>query len=173
MWKDLNSRVEDISKSKVVNHLINNKGQAFVDDSKSIDPRELDDLYAPQSLFTPLIADSSQLAVVCTASYGKNMVVEGPPGTGKSQTITNMIAHFLASGKTVLFVAEKMAALEVVHKRLSSLGLAEFCLELRSSKAKKSEIAKEFVHTLNIARSHLQSDWEKEAEKLSVLRNQL
>lgn len=173
MWKDLNSRVEDISKSRVVNHLINNKGEAFVDASKLIDPRLLDDLYGPQSLFTPLIADSSQLAVVCTASHGKNMVVEGPPGTGKSQTITNMIAHFLASGKTVLFVAEKMAALEVVHKRLSSLGLAEFCLELHSSKAKKSEIAKEFVHTLNIAHSHLQSDWESEAEKLSALRNQL
>jgi very-short-patch-repair endonuclease len=173
MWKDLNSRVEDLSQSRVVNHLINNKGLAFVDDSKSVDPRELDDLYSPQSLFTPLIADSSQLAVVCTASHGKNMVVEGPPGTGKSQTITNMIAHFLASGKTVLFVAEKMAALEVVHKRLSSLGLAEFCLELHSSKAKKSEIAKEFVRTLNIAHSHLQSDWEKEAEKLSALRNQL
>lgn len=173
MWKDLNSRIDDLSQSRVVSHLINNKGQAFVDHAKSVDPKDLDDLYAPQTLFTPLIADSSQLAVVCTASNLKNMVVEGPPGTGKSQTITNMIAHFLASGKTVLFVAEKMAALEVVHKRLSSLGLAEFCLELHSSKAKKSEIAKEFVRTLNIAHEHLQSDWEKEAEKLSTLRNHL
>lgn len=173
MWKDLDSRAEDLAKSKVVNHLINNKSQAFVDDSKSIDPRELDDHYPPHSLFTPLISDSSQLAVVCTASNGKNMVVEGPPGTGKSQTITNMIAHFLASGKTVLFVAEKMAALEVVHKRLTSLGLAEFCLELHSSKAKKSEIAKEFVHTLDITHSNLQSDWQIEAEKLGNLRSKL
>jgi len=173
MWKDLNSRVEDLSQSQVVNHLINNAGQAFVDDLKSVNPRELDDLYSPQSLFTPLISDSSQLAVVCTAALGKNMIVEGPPGTGKSQTITNMIAHFLASGKTVLFVAEKMAALEVVHKRLSSLGLADFCLELHSSKAKKSEIAKEFIRTLTTAHGRLQSDWDKEAEKLGTIRNQL
>lgn len=173
MWKDLNNRADDLSLSRVVNHLINNKGQAFFDDAKAVNPKELDDLYSPKSLFTPLIADSSQLSVVCTASNGKNIVVEGPPGTGKSQTITNMIAHFLASGKTVLFVAEKMAALEVVHKRLSSLGLAEFCLELHSSKAKKSEIAKEFVNTLNIAQGHSQSDWEAEAEKLSTLRSQL
>jgi very-short-patch-repair endonuclease len=173
MWKDLSARVDDLSQSRVVNHLINNTGQPFIDESNSVNPRELDDLYSPQSLFTPLISDSSQLAVVCTASLGKNIVVEGPPGTGKSQTITNMIAHYLASGKTVLFVAEKMTALEVVHKRLSDLGLAEFCLELHSSKAKKSQIAKEFVNTLNITHSQLQSDWEKEAEKLSVLRNQL
>lgn len=173
MWKDLNSRVEDMSRSKVVNHLINNKGQAFLDDAESVDPKDLDELYAPNQLYTPLISDSSQLAVVCTASNGKNMVVEGPPGTGKSQTITNMIAHYLASGKTVLFVAEKMTALEVVHKRLSSLGLAEFCLELHSSKAKKAEIAKAFVNTLNIAHTRTQSDWENEAEKLSISRNQL
>lgn len=173
MWKDLDSRVEDLSQSRVVRHLIDGKGQAFADESRSVSPRELDDLYSPQSLFTPLISDSSQLAVVCTAAHGKNMVVEGPPGTGKSQTIANMIAHFLASGKTVLFVAEKMAALEVVHKRLSSLGLAEFCLELHSAKSKKAEIAKEFVHTLNIAQGDVRSDWEREAERLSALRNQL
>ncbi|MBR7780444.1 DUF4011 domain-containing protein [Undibacterium rugosum] len=173
MWKDLNNRVNDLSQSRVVNHLINYKGQAFSDDAKAVDPKELDDLYTPNSLFTPLIADSSQLAVVCTASNAKNIVVEGPPGTGKSQTITNMIAHFLASGKTVLFVAEKMAALEVVHKRLSSLGLAEFCLELHSSKAKKSEISKEFVNTLNISHADVHSDWAIEAEKLGVLRSQL
>ena len=113
MWKDLNTRVDDLSRSKVVNHLINNTGQPFVDEAKTVDARELDDLYSPQSLFTPLISDSSQLAVVCTASLGKNMVVKGAPGTGKSQTITNTIAHFLASGKPKMFVAEKMAALEV------------------------------------------------------------
>ncbi|PRC90729.1 DUF4011 domain-containing protein [Solimicrobium silvestre] len=173
MWKDLTSRVDDLSKSQIVNHLINNTGQAFIDGAKSISPSDLDTLYSPQSLFTPLIADSSQLAVVCTATNGKNIVVEGPPGTGKSQTITNMISHYLANDKTVLFVAEKMAALEVVHKRLTSLGLADFCLELHSSKAKKSEIAKEFVQTLNISQHNLQSDWLKEAEKLSVIRNQL
>jgi hypothetical protein len=77
MWKDLNNRADDLSLSRVVNHLINNKGQAFFDDAKAVNPKELDDLYSPKSLFTPLIADSSQLSVVCTASNGKNIVVEG------------------------------------------------------------------------------------------------
>lgn len=173
MWKDLDNRVAELARSPIVNHLINHKGQAFIDEAKTVQPHELDDLYTPNSLFTPLIADSSQLSVVCTAAEGKNIVVEGPPGTGKSQTITNMIAHFLANGKTVLFVAEKMAALDVVSKRLNDLGLSEFCLELHSAKAKKSEISKSIVQTLGFANSRLQSNWDNEAEKLAVLRNQL
>ena len=173
MWKDLNSRVDELSKSAIVNHLINHQKESFFDGIQTIDAKELDELYAPQSLFTPLISDSSQLAVVCTAAQGKNIVVEGPPGTGKSQTITNMIAHFLAMGKTVLFVAEKMAALDVVHKRLSALGLAEFCLELHSSKAKKAEVAKDIVQTLNVAHQNTSLNWEQEAEKLASARNNL
>jgi len=88
-------------------------------------------------------ADSSQLAVIREAKAGKNLVVEGPPGTGKSQTIANMIAEMLASGKTVLFVSEKMAALEVVKRRLDSAGLSRFCLELHSQTAKKVEFIRE------------------------------
>ncbi len=88
-------------------------------------------------------ADSSQLAVIREAKAGKNLVVEGPPGTGKSQTIANMISEMLASGKTVLFVSEKMAALEVVKRRLDSAGLSRFCLELHSQTAKKVEFIRE------------------------------
>ena len=76
-----------------------------------------------QDLFTPMLSDSSQLRAICVVGEGTNLVLEGPPGTGKSQTITNLIVHLLATGKTVLFVSEKMAALDVVHRRLSSLGL--------------------------------------------------
>src|SRR5690606_9080393 len=84
----------------------------------------------------PLIddADSSQHSALVDAVSGKSLVIEGPPGTGKSQTITNLIAAALAQGKRVLFVAEKMAALEVVKKRLDRAGLGEFCLELHSHK---------------------------------------
>ena len=77
------------------------------------------------------------------AKAGKNLVVEGPPGTGKSQTIANMIAEMLSAGKTVLFVSEKMAALEVVKRRLDSAGLSRFCLELHSQTAKKVEFIRE------------------------------
>lgn len=89
----------------------------------------------------PLVtdADSSQLEVIRSVLAGQSLVIEGPPGTGKSQTITNIIAAAMGLGKSVLFVAEKMAALNVVQKRLADAGLAPFCLELHSTKAGRSE----------------------------------
>ncbi|MDD3056600.1 MAG: DUF4011 domain-containing protein [Aliarcobacter sp.] len=90
----------------------------------------------------PLVmnADSSQHSAIVDVLNGKNIVIEGPPGTGKSQTISNLIATLLAEGKSVLFVSEKLAALEVVYKRLDSIGLSDFCLELHSNKSQKSKI---------------------------------
>ncbi len=79
-------------------------------------------------------ADSSQCETLEVALSGRDLVIQGPPGTGKSQTITNLIAAALAGKKTVLFVAEKLAALEVVRRRLRELGLGDFCLELHSHK---------------------------------------
>ena len=77
------------------------------------------------------------MAAVASALTGRSFVLQGPPGTGKSQTITNLIAAELARGKTVLFVAKKMAALEVVKRRLNGVGLGDFCLELHSHKSNK------------------------------------
>jgi very-short-patch-repair endonuclease len=85
-------------------------------------------------------ADSSQHSALIHALRGKNLVIEGPPGTGKSQTITNLIAAVLAQGKTVLFVSEKLAALEVVRNRLDEVGLGIFCLELHSHKTRKGAL---------------------------------
>jgi predicted ATP-dependent serine protease len=84
-------------------------------------------------------ADSSQFAAIADVMDGKNLAIKGPPGTGKSQTITNILAAALAKRMKVLFVAEKMAALEVVKKRLDEAGLGEFCLELHSTKARKQD----------------------------------
>jgi len=91
----------------------------------------------------PLIddADSSQHSALVDVMRGEDLVIEGPPGTGKSQTITNMISAAMAQGKKVLFVAEKRAALEVVKNRLTRAGLGEFCLELHSHKSQKSTVA--------------------------------
>ena len=89
----------------------------------------------------PLIfdADSSQHSAIIDVLSGKNMVVNGPPGTGKSQTITNIIAAALSKGKKVLFVSEKLVALEVVRRRLNQAGLGHFCLELHSHKTQKKK----------------------------------
>ena len=80
-------------------------------------------------------ADASQHSALIDAMKGHNLVIHGPPGTGKSQTIANIIANALAMDKTVLFVAEKQAALDVVKRRLERADLGEFCLELHSEKA--------------------------------------
>lgn len=173
MWKDLQDRYKQLQENAVVSHLINHPGKAFADNEIGFEPRTLDDSHRPQDLFAPLLCDSSQLRAICVASNDKNLVIEGPPGTGKSQTITNLIAHLLATGKTVLFVSEKMAALEVVHRRLNALGLGAFCLELHSSKAKKADVLKQLGTALDAAGSRTVRDWEMEAERLLSLRSDL
>ncbi len=100
----------------------------------------------------PLVydADSSQhSALVDVLLLKRNLVIHGPPGTGKSQTITNLIAACLASGKSVLFVAEKLAALEVVKRRLEHVGLAPFVLELHSTKTSKKQVLDELNERLD------------------------
>ena len=87
-----------------------------------------------------LDADSSQAVAVEEIKRGRNLVIQGPPGTGKSQTIANMIAAAVKAGKSVLFVAEKMAALEVVRRRMHNIGLGDMCLELHSNKANKRTV---------------------------------
>ena len=120
-----------------------------------------------------MLCDSSQLKAICAVDAGRDLVLEGPPGTGKSQTITNLIAHSLAKGKTVLFVSEKMAALEVVHRRLSSIGLGPFCLELHSSKARKTDVLQQLGQSLAISAQRTADDWVREAERLAQLRQSL
>ncbi len=93
-------------------------------------------------------ADSSQIAVVEDVKAGKDLVVEGPPGTGKSQTIANTIAELLAQGKSVLFVSEKMAALQVVKSRLDNAGLGELCLEVHSHQTRKKAVLEELEKAL-------------------------
>ena len=94
-------------------------------------------------------ADSSQIAVIEDIKAGKNIVVEGPLGTGKSQTITNIIAELLVQGKSVLFVSEKMEALKVVKNRIDNAGLGDLCLEIHSEKTKKKEVLDELKRTLD------------------------
>lgn len=112
----------------------------------------LDTLLAPGDLGHVLDADSSQTAVIKMAADGRSMVVQGPPGTGKSQAIANLIAAAARQGKSILFVAEKMAALQVVHERLRLAGLEALCLELHSHKANKKAVLEELKRTLELGR---------------------
>lgn len=102
-------------------------------------------------------ADSSQIEAIEMAKTGKSFVLQGPPGTGKSQTITNIIAECLGDGKKVLFVSEKLAALNVVYDKLKQAGLAEFCLQLHSHKANKKDVIADICHTLRTGKSAVSS----------------
>ncbi|WP_255573824.1 DUF3320 domain-containing protein [Erythrobacter sp. SCSIO 43205] len=112
---------------------------------------QLDEALPPQEIFHVVDADSSQAKVIEEVRKGRNLVVQGPPGTGKSQTITNIIATAAREGKTVLFVAEKMAALSVVHDRLVKTGLSDICLELHSKASNKKAVLAELGRTLSAA----------------------
>ncbi len=172
MWNDLRNRSEDIAKNKVVASLISGKME-WQPTELTIPPEELDDRLMPTDIAVPASADSSQLTAVCAASAGQSFVLHGPPGTGKSQTITNMIANALSHGKSVLFVAEKMAALSVVQSRLEKIGLGPFCLELHSNKAQKRAVLSQLERALNVGKIKSPEDYSATAQKLFEQRSDL
>lgn len=173
MWRDLEVRADDLQKNAIVRHLIHTPSEAYPDDGVFPDPDRLDETHSPEVTFCPLSSDSSQLAAVHASAAGKSFVLHGPPGTGKSQTITNIIAHNLALGKTVLFVSEKRAALEVVHRRLTESGLGPFCLELHSNKSHKKGVLSQLEQALDAHVSHSAEEWLREAQKLETTRKEL
>jgi hypothetical protein len=116
-------------------------------------------------------ADSSQTRVIETVRVGRNLVVQGSPGTGKSQTITNIIAAAVHDGQTVLFVAEKMATINVVYDRLDKVGLDDICLELHSRDANKRLVAERLGRTLQAAA--VSSAMDETAGQLNAAREHL
>lgn len=117
-------------------------GEALLHEDAPIDP-----LISPADMLHILDADSSQTLAIHEVRNGRNLVIQGPPGTGKSQTIANLIASAVADGRTVLFVAEKMAALEVVKRRLDVTGVGAACLELHSHRANKRAVLEDLRRT--------------------------
>lgn len=124
-------------------------------------------------LHTVVDADSSQLNAIAMARSGKSFVLQGPPGTGKSQTITNIIADCIYNGRKVLFVSEKLAALNVVYDKLKAAGLSDFCLELHSHKSSKKAVIDELCRTLRADRYRLSDRADKELEAKSAAQRQL
>ena len=173
MWKDLVDRTDDLRSSPVVKHLLDTPRDPYKSGQSFTQPSDLDSNRSPGELFLPLPADSSQVAAVVASGEGKDFVIIGPPGTGKSQTISNMIAHNLALGRKVLFVSEKQAALNVVYKRLKEIGLGPFCLELHSNKARKLEVLGQFKEAWETSGTQAQIVWQEETTRLENLRDSL
>ncbi|GAB2490516.1 DUF3320 domain-containing protein [Comamonas humi] len=173
MWKDLAERSEQLRENPVVRHLLDTPRDAYPTGTPFPQVRELDQHFDPKQVFCPLPADSSQLSAVLAASQGKDFVLIGPPGTGKSQTIANLIAQSLAQGRRVLFVSEKIAALDVVYRRLREIGLGEFCLELHSSKARKLDVLAQLQSAWSSSGQADAEQWRAEADKLKSLRDAL
>ena len=164
MWNDIHNHSEMLQRNDIVRSLI----KGAVDWDCTI-PEGVD----TDEAYLPITADASQLRAINMAANGVSFVLHGPPGTGKSQTITAMIANVLTKGKTVLFVAEKMAALEVVQKRLEALGIGDFCLELHSNKATKKAVLDQLRKNLELGVYGLKTDYNEKIEDIRKMRTDI
>ncbi|MDO0912835.1 DUF3320 domain-containing protein [Streptomyces sp. DT2A-34] len=151
MYQDLQQNEERILAHPLVRAVGLGPDAGLPDDLIAFEPPELDridEIQLPER--TPLVldADSSQRQCIAAALEGRSFVMSGPPGTGKSQTITNMIAALMHAGRSILFVSEKAAALDVVRNRLRGVGLAEFVMALHSGDTSKKAVATELERVL-------------------------
>lgn len=167
LWNDIRNRSDELAKNKIVKSLMDGKL------SWKAEPMKMGEQVTEEGVLTPLAADASQLFAIRSACEGKSFVLHGPPGTGKSQTITSLIANALAEGKTVLFAAEKMAALEVVQKRLEKIGIGAFCLKLHSNKARKKEFLEQIRAAAEIAKTLSLPYYKQKTEQIERLRKEL
>lgn len=154
LWKDMAEYQNELLSSPVVSHLVHAPTEPFTDPAGS---GEL--AFRESELLCPKGADGSQMEAVAWAAAGRSFVLEGPPGTGKSQTITNMIAQLVHNGKTVLFVAEKQPALEVVERRLAEVGLGELCLNMHGKKQSPKEIRGNIKRSINFSAQASDAMW--------------
>ena len=164
MWNDIHSRSDFLENNKIVHSLMSG-----VVDWDCVIPESVE----TDEAYLPITVDASQIRAINMAAGGVSFVLHGPPGTGKSQTITAMVANALTKGKTVLFVAEKMAALEVVQKRLASLGIQDFCMELHSNKATKKAVLNQLKRGLEIDVWGIQTDYDKKIQDIRKMRADL
>lgn len=148
IFKDLEANQPTFRDHPLVRRVVLKEGIVERDLPEEIRNLDLDRDYPAETKDLVVDADSSQLRAIAAVERKHDLVIHGPPGTGKSQTITNIIASALGAGKRVLFVSEKMAALDVVHRRLAEAKLGEFCLELHSNKASKAVVIDGLRHAL-------------------------
>ena len=173
MYRDLDNHRESLCEHRLIAGLSGAQKAEDLGLQTLVTSDGLDETLSPRESHLVVDADSSQLAAIETVKKGTDLVLHGPPGTGKSQTITNVVAEMLAAGKTVLFVSEKMAALEVVFDRLKQARLDHLCLELHSHKASKREVVRELYATMRGAVEHSRGISDAELERLARRREQL
>lgn len=171
MYKDLERNEEKLNSNIVIAALAGEQDPIQV--SGELNNFDHDKLIRPIDTFQVVDADSSQQDAILLSKKGVSFVLQGPPGTGKSQTITNIISEAIADGKKVLFVSEKMAALQVVYNRLANVGLADFCLTLHSHKAKKKDILRDLANSINIDHIRVRDEALTQLDLLERKRNLL
>lgn len=172
LWNDIHNNADKLCRNKVVASLVSGKLEWQPDEDTS-NEQILDGQLHPADIALPISTDSSQLHAIVNSGKGKSFVLHGPPGTGKSQTITNIIANALYAGKRVLFVAAKKAALDVVESRLESIGIGSFCLELHSNKSKKSDVLAQLKAATQVINKKAPESFKQDADRLFELRNEL
>ncbi|TLS36794.1 DUF4011 domain-containing protein [Pseudalkalibacillus caeni] len=171
MWNDLVNNSEELKENKVVKSLM--EGNYLVETTESMNKPVTTEVDEEETIYAPLSSDSTQKEAILATGANNSFVLHGPPGSGKSQTITNMISHALANGKTVLFVVEKMAALSVVQKRLADIGLANFCLEVYSNKGQKKDILAQLETSFNAQHKTKGTNWSEKSEEIKKLKKEL
>lgn len=171
MWNDIHSNASLFNTNPIVQSLRDGRLSSSIVGSEKADNDAPS--YEQKSIIFPLEADSSQESVIAGAINGDSFVIHGAPGTGKSQTITNIIANMLYRGKRVLFVAEKQAALDVVLKRLEAIGIAEFCLPLHSNKTSKSVVLEHFKKLLGLSKDVPTVPFDEQVSRLSNVEGEL
>ncbi len=157
LWQDLSENWSSFVSNPVVRHLVETPTDTFSDPNVDAQPNGGD---PEANARCPISIDGSQLDAVLRAERGESFVLEGPPGTGKSQTITNLIANALSAGKKVMFVAEKQAALDVVKRRLDNVGLGELCLDLHGKGQTPDRMRSQLREALNLRVQGNQAAWD-------------
>ena len=159
LWKDMRDHWQQFVQNDVVRHLVERPYEAFAN-AESPPP--------DGEMLCPIEIDESQLQAVTWAVEGRSFVIEGPPGTGKSQTITNLLAASIAANKKVLFVAQKQPALQVVKKRLEQIGLTPFCIDLHDKGSKPEQIRKQVRDALDFAGVDREAEWNELCARLAA-----
>jgi hypothetical protein len=163
MWNDIKENWRLFARNVVVNHLIEGTSVTLEQDLP---------IFSKEAL-TPFDCDESQLKAVQWALEGRSFVLEGPPGTGKSQTIANIIAAGMAEGKRILFVAEKQVALEAVSRKLDEIGLDPFCITMHHESTTPESIRRQLQTSLDFVGRDVKAEWDSETTRVADMRSQL